>query len=252
LVVARGPHFSDTSAREQPQAFDSRALSHYTGPTQLRRRAMLMALYDISVTTSSSMAIWPGDPPVVIEQAATIAENGYAVSRLSFGSHTGTHLDAPRHMIAGGLSADRVPLETLIGTALVFEVEPEDGVAIHASDLVALGIPRDTTRLLLKTRNSDLWDTGPQTFEQHYVALTKRAAYWIADRGVKLLGFDYLSVDPYVSDDAPAHHELLSAGVVILEGLNLSAVTAGVYQLVALPLKTAAADGAPVRAVLIR
>ena len=211
-----------------------------------------MPLYDVSVTVSSSMALWPGDPPVVVEQTATIAEHGYAVSRLSFGSHTGTHLDAPRHMMEKGLPADRIPLETLIGAALVFEVEPEDGVAIHTGDLVALGIPRDTTRLLLKTRNSDLWGTGPQLFEEHYVALTKRAAHWIADRGVKLLGFDYLSVDPYLSDGAPAHHELLRAGIVILEGLNLSAVPAGVYQLVALPLKTVAADGAPVRAILIR
>jgi arylformamidase len=211
-----------------------------------------MPLYDVSVAISSSMALWPGDPPVVVEPIKTIAEHGYALSHLSFGSHTGTHLDAPRHMVEGGLPADRVPLETLIGTALVCEVEPEDGVMIHATDLVALGIPRDTARVLLKTRNSDLWETGPQVFEQHYVALTKRAAHWIADRGVKLLGIDYLSVDPYLSDGEPAHHELLKAGVVILEGLNLSAVTAGVYQLVALPLKTAAADGAPVRAVLIR
>jgi arylformamidase len=211
-----------------------------------------MPLYDVSVVMSSSMALWPGDPPVVVEPIKTIAEHGYALSHLSFGSHTGTHVDAPRHMVAGGLPADRIPLETLIGEALVFEVEPDDGVAIHTSDLVALGIPRDTTRLLLKTRNSDLWGAGPQTFEQHYVALTKRAAHWIADRGVKLLGVDYLSVDPYLSDDMPAHRELLNAGVVVLEGLNLSAVPAGVYQLVALPLKTAAADGAPVRAVLIR
>ena len=211
-----------------------------------------MQLYDVSITLSSSMARWPGDPPVVIEQRRTIAEHGYALSQLSFGSHAGTHIDAPRHIVEGGLPVDRIPLETLIGTALVFEVQPADGAVIHTGDLVALGIPRDTTRLLLKTSNSDLWAAGPQTFEQHYVFLSKRAAHWIADRGVKLLGIDYLSVDPYLSDDAPAHRELLSAGVVILEGLNLSAVQAGVYQLVALPLKTVAADGAPVRAILIR
>jgi arylformamidase len=211
-----------------------------------------MPLHDISITISPSMASWPGDPSVTITPEKTIAQDGYALSRISFGSHTGTHIDAPCHMIEGGLPVDRIPLETLIGTAYVFEVEPADGLAIHTGDLVALGIPRDVTRVLLKTPNSNLWQAGPQTFEPHYVHLTKRAAHWIAEHGIRLLGIDYLSPDPYIGGSSPAHDELLRAGVVILEALNLSAVTPGVYQLVALPLKIAVADGAPVRALLIR
>jgi arylformamidase len=209
-------------------------------------------LYDISVTVAPSMVLWPGDPPVTITPEKTIAEHGYALSRVSFGTHTGTHIDAPRHLIEGGLSADHIPLETLIGTAYVFEVQPTDGLAIHAGDLVALGIPRDVTRLLLKTPNSYLWEPGPQMFDSHYVHLTKNAAHWVAQHGVRLLGIDYLSPDAFIGNGAPAHKELLGAGVVILEALNLSAVTPGVYQLVALPLKMAVTDGAPVRAVLMR
>ncbi len=211
-----------------------------------------MPLYDISITISPSMVVWPGDPPVTISPERVIDKHGYALSRLAFGSHTGTHIDAPRHMIENGLPIDRIPLETLIGTAYVFEVEPADGLAIHASDLAGLGIPHDVTRLLLKTSNSNLWQAGPQAFEPQYVHLTRRAAQWVAERGIRLLGIDYLSPDPYPGDGAPAHEELLGAGVVILEALNLSAVTPGVYQLIALPLKIAAADGAPVRALLMR
>lgn len=211
-----------------------------------------MQLFDISVTISPSMVVWPGDPSVTITPEKSVAADGYALSRVSFGSHTGTHIDAPRHVIENGLPADRIPLELLIGSAYVFEVAPSEGLTIHTGDLVALGIPRDATRVLLKTRNSDLWQSGPQTFDPHYVHLTKRAAHWIAAHGIRLLGIDYLSPDPYVGDGAPAHAELLGAGVVILEALNLGAVTPGVYHLVALPLKMAVADGAPVRAVLMR
>lgn len=211
-----------------------------------------MPIFDISVPICASMAVWPGDPPVTLTPDKSLARHGYAVTRISLGSHTGTHIDAPQHLIPDGLSLDRVPLDTLIGKAFVFDVSPREGDALDASDLSTLGIPRDAERVLLKTSNSDFWAMAPQQFEQKYVHLTKQAASWLAQRGVKLVGIDYMSVDPFPGDGAPAHIELLQAGIVILEGLDLSNVTPGVYQLVALPVKVDAPDGAPVRAVLMR
>jgi arylformamidase len=211
-----------------------------------------MPIYDITVTISPFTTRWPGDPPVIIDAEKTIARDGFAVSSICMGSHTGTHVDAPRHLLEEGDSIERIPLDTFIGKAFVFEVKPQGGLAIQATDLVALGIPRDASRVLLKTSNSELWQPGPQTFEEHYVHLSKRAAQWLAGRDIKLVGVDYLSVDSFPGNGSPAHLELLGHGVVILEGLNLAQVPVGVYQLVALPLKLAVTDGAPVRAVLIR
>ena len=211
-----------------------------------------MPIYDITVPITPSIVRWPGDPPVTISHVKTVVEHGYGVSVISLGSHTGTHIDAPLHFWEKGQPVDRVPLELLVGKAHVFEVEPEDGLVIRPVDLAAAGIPRDATRLLLKTSNSALWGAGPQSFEERYVHLDKKAARWLVERGVRLVGFDYLSVDGYPSDETPVHRELLGAGLVIVEGLDLSGVTPGVYQLVALPLKVIGADGAPVRAVLIR
>lgn len=211
-----------------------------------------MPIFDITVPITASMALWPGDPPVLLSPEKTLERDGFGVTRISFGSHTGTHVDAPRHILPDGPALDRIPLDTLIGKAYVMEATPQEGDALLATDLVALGLPRDAERVLFKTSNSHFWESGPQQFEQRFVHLGKRAARWLAERGVKLVGIDYMSVDPFPGNGTPAHHALLSAGVVILEGLDLSRVPEGVYQLVALPLKVDSPDGAPVRAVLIR
>jgi arylformamidase len=211
-----------------------------------------MPIYDVTIPISPAMICWPGDPPVIISPEKTVAEHGYNLSRICMGTHTGTHIDAPRHLLDKSTPVDRILLDTLIGRAYVFEVDPQEGLAIQPTDLVALGIPRDATRLLFKTANSDLWGMGPQTFEEHFVHLSKKAAHWLVERQVKLVGIDYLSVDAFAGDGVPAHRELLGAGIVIVEALDLSHVTAGVYQLVVLPLKIVGGDGAPARAVLIR
>jgi arylformamidase len=145
---------------------------------------------------------------------------------------------------------DRLPLDLLIGPAVV--VEPRfEGNLITATDLGELGI-RGAERLLIRTRNSDLWMGGPYEFESDFVSLTKDAARWLVNKGVKLVGVDYLSIEAFDAEDLEVHRTLLEQGVAILEGLNLSQVPEGRYQLICLPLKVQDGDGAPARVVLMR
>lgn len=211
-----------------------------------------MPVYDISVPVFPSMATWPGDPPVRVSLERNLREHGYNLSHIAMGTHSGTHVDAPRHVDGNGLTVDRIPLDVLVGKAFVFEVQPLDGWAIRAEELANLGIPTDATRVLLKTSNSELWHLGPQEFEHYFVYLSKQAARWLAGRGVRLVGVDYMSVDAYDDSGMTAHRELLGAGVVVVENLDLSRVQPGVYQLVVLPLKLRDLEGAPARAILFR
>jgi arylformamidase len=209
-------------------------------------------IFDVSVRISIQMPVWPGDPPVQIERVASINEGDPAnLTRLSLGAHTGTHVDAPYHFFEQGLKVDQLPLSTFIGSTHVLEVHP-GGRTITAADLGSLGLPSTVQRLLIKTDNSHLWEGGLLEFEKDFIHLGHDAAQWIVKRGIKLIGVDYLSVDSFDSGDKLAHHTLLEAGVVIIEGLNLSQVTQGVYQLYCLPLKIADSDGAPARVVLTK
>ena len=207
--------------------------------------------YDVTLPISPKMPVWPGDPPIRIERVASITQgNKVNVSRMEIGTHLLTHVDAPRHLIDQGLTVDRLPLDLLIGPAVV--VEPRyEGNLITATDLGELGI-RNTERVLIKTRNSDLWMGGPYDFETDFVSLSKDAAPWLVSKGIKLLGVDYLSVEAFDSQELEVHHTLLENEVVILEGLNLSQVPEGRYQLICLPFKVRDGDGAPARVVLMR
>jgi arylformamidase len=199
------------------------------------------------------MPVWPGDPRVEIEWASTIAGGDDAnVSRLCLGSHTGTHVDAPYHFVAQGQTVDKLPLDVLMGPAFVLEVNPPEGNTIGVFELAGLNLPKDATRLLLKTRNSYLWEDRIQEFERDYVHLAPRTAEWLVGRGVRLVGTDYLSVERPNSVDHRVHRTLLGAGVVVVEGLNLSRVPEGPCQLVCLPLKVKGGDGAPARVLIIR
>jgi arylformamidase len=206
--------------------------------------------YDISLPVSAEMPVWPGDPAIRIEQVSSARKDGLNVSRLEMGTHTLTHMDAPRHVKDRGMPVDRLPLDLLIGPALVVEPRHE-GNLITATDLGELGI-RKTERLLIKTRNSELWMGGPYEFESDYVSLTKDAARWLLSRGIKLVGIDYLSIEAVDSKELEVHRTLLENDVVVLEGLNLSQVAEGRYQLICLPLKVRGGDGAPARVVLMR
>jgi arylformamidase len=173
-------------------------------------------------------------------------------SLLVMGSHTGTHVDAPFHFVRQGLTVDRLDPELLMGSAFVAEVDRLESDTIDVYDLASIFFPRDTSRLLLKTSNSHFWEDRLTEFERNYVHLSPKAANWLVRRGIKLLGVDYLSVDAFQKNGHRVHHTLLQAGVVIVEGLNLSRVPAGRCHLVCLPLKIEKGDGAPARVLVIR
>jgi len=209
----------------------------------------IMQIIDISAPMRAGMHVYEGDPPVSIERAASLAAGDLAnVTRLAFGAHTGTHVDAPVHFIEGAPGVETLPLDALIGPAAVVDAT-RITADIDAAALAALDIPPDATRVLFKTPNSALWDEP--AFSPHFVGLLPDAARALAGRGVRLAGIDYLSVAPQ-ADPAPAHEALLRAGIVILEGLDLRRVEPGAYTLICLPLLIPGADGAPARAVLTR
>jgi arylformamidase len=194
------------------------------------------------------MVVYEGDPGVEVAPRLEIARGDTAnVSLLSMGSHTGTHVDAPVHFIEGGATVEALPLDVLIGPALVAEVGCER--LIGRRDLEAMPLDGQS-RLLLKTRNSALWAAGD--FSRDFVALDLEGARHLTERGLRLIGIDYLSIEAFHSPGHPVHRHLLGAGVVILEGLDLSRVAPGVYELVCLPLPVRGIDGAPCRAVLRR
>lgn len=212
-----------------------------------------MRIYDVTVPISARMPVWPGDPRVRIERLQSISGGDPAnVTRLHLNSHTGTHVDAPSHYLPKGLTVDRLPLELLVGPALVIDVEPVETYAISPLELASVNFPRDATRILLRTRNSLLWEGRVFEFERNYVHLSPKAAEWLVRRGIRLVGVDYLSVEGLDTTEYRVHHILLEAGVVIVEGLDLSRVPPGPCQLFCLPLKVEGGDGAPARVLVVR
>lgn len=205
-------------------------------------------IIDISVPLQSDMPTWPGSRGFRREWVERLEAGDEAnVSRVDCGVHVGTHVDAPLHFVDGGASVDQLNLEILVGPATVGFLPEAD--AITADDLENLDLPAGTERLLLRTRNSDLWAAGVTEFQEDFVALTADAAHWVVDRGMRLIGVDYLSVQRY--QDGPAVHQtLLGAGVVVVEGLDLSSVKPEEYELICLPLRLMGAEGAPGRAIL--
>ncbi len=205
-------------------------------------------IIDISVPLYPDMPVWPGSAGIQLTQTSRLDKgDGVNNSKLICDVHIGTHIDAPLHYITDGKSIEQLKLEDLIGPAVVAYL-PEAEI-ITKNVLEDLSLPVGTRRLLLRTRNSSLWETGSHRFQTNYVALTQDAAQWIVDHDISLIGVDYLSVQRY-GEDSRTHEILLSAGVIIVEGLNLARVESGMYELICLPLKLVGSEGAPVRAVL--
>lgn len=210
-----------------------------------------MQIYDVSVPLSAETPTYPGDPGIEIRQWLTLAAGDVAnVSLINFGLHSGTHVDAPAHFIAGGSTVESLPLESLIGEAEVVEVASE--VRVINEDFVAANCARGAQRILFKTRNSAFWSNPQEGFRSDYTYIHPDAARRLVESGIKLVGIDYLSVEQFQSQKFETHQTLLSNGVVILEGLDLREVTSGFYELFCLPLKIAggSGDGAPARVIL--
>jgi arylformamidase len=208
-----------------------------------------MRLIDVTVGLHPDVPRFGNRPPAPSrEPLRSIAAGDRSnSSRLSVGSHHGTHVDAPAHFIEGGATVDQLPLDALVGPAhvLAFPFQHD----IRASDLAALDWPPHARRVLFKTRNSARW-TEP-AFYHDYVAVAPDAARWLVDRGIQLVGIDYLSIETYEPATPETHLALLGAGIVVLEGLDLRAVEPGPYTLLCLPLKFLGADGAPARTLLL-
>jgi arylformamidase len=206
-----------------------------------------MKIHDITVAISADLPVYPGDPTIEINQVMSLAAGDIcSVSHLSFGSHIGTHVDPPAHFIAGGATLDELPLDVLIGRARVVDVG--DAPRIDAEILQQVNL-NGATRVLFKTRNSQLWHSTRE-FHQDFVYLETDAAQMLVARGVRLVGIDYLSVEKFNFTAPDTHYALLRNNVIILEGLNLSAIEPGDYELICLPLKLKDGDGGPARVVL--
>lgn len=210
-----------------------------------------MTFYDVTVPLSNELPTYPGDPGVEIGEWRSLSKGDSAnVSVVNFGAHTGTHVDAPAHFIDGAGKVEDLPLDALIGEAVVVQA-PEDCLVIDEG-FVRTHVAPGTERVLFKTRNSAFWNEPKPQFHTDFTYLDLGAATWLRDQGAKLVGIDYLSIEKSKSPGHPTHIALLSKGIVIVEGLNLSDVPPGRYELICLPLKLRSnlGDGAPARAVL--
>ena len=208
-----------------------------------------MKIYDVTVPLSNDVPVYEGDPKVKIETANSL-ENGDAanVSRLCCGVHTATHVDAPNHFIEGTRRVWELDLEKLIGRCQVVEIE-ENALAVQTKHVAEL---ENVERILFKTRNSSFWNNPSDGFRKDFTYIEPEAARILVEKGVKLVGIDYLSVEKFGSEDFATHLTLLEKEVVIIEGLDLREVPAGFYELICLPLKiqSGTGDGAPARTVL--
>src|SRR5262245_24335281 len=197
---------------------------------------------DVTVPIDNGMVQWPEHPAIIVKAMTQLTPGGVApVSSLEMGTHTGTHVDAPLHFLLDGAGVDAVPLPNLIGPARVIEIENPS--AVTQAELRNHNIGH-SERLLFKTLNSQRCWNGSE-FVSDFVALAEDAATYLAELRTLAIGIDYLS-----AGSPEVHRTLLGAGVVIIEGLNLSGVNPGEYELICLPLKIAGGDGAPARALL--
>lgn len=210
-----------------------------------------MKIIDISVPLDQNLPAWPGSTGFSRTQKSEKQPRGGIVrnSRIRCDVHAGTHIDAPAHHLPDGATTDMLPLDTLIGVTTVIDVQ--DVSSVTADLLEHAKIPPGTTRLLIRTSNSKLWESAGNRFVRTYVGIKPDAAEWIVRNTIRLVGIDYLSVQCF-NDGPETHSILLGAGVIIVEGLNLTAVSPGLYHLICLPLSIPGSEGAPARAVVYR
>lgn len=208
----------------------------------------MATIYDISLPIVSGGLTYPGNPPIEISPQQAIAQGGSSnVSSVAFGSHTGTHVDAPKHFFDDGTTVDALPLDVLMGPAMVVSFGDEV-MAVGEAEL-RLHELKGHTRVLIATRNSKF--IRQREFVRDFTYLAPDGAAYLASLGVRLVGIDYLSIEQFHSGHHRTHRTLLERGIVIVEGLDLSATPMGPYELRVLPLRLAGLDGAPARAVLV-
>src|SRR4051794_31292614 len=207
-----------------------------------------MKLIDVSLPLDAALPTYPNNTPFSLEAIKRIARGDSSnVSTVHMSVHGGTHVDAPRHFFDEGTGVEGLPLEVFCGRARVIEVTSRKAIA--ADDFERVNLSEDI-RVLIKTHNSRLW--GDAAFHPDYIGVSESGAKHLVEHGVKVVGVDYLSVEAYKTPGAPAHHVLLGAGTIVIEGLNLRDVDPGIYEMYCLPLAIVGCDGAPARVVLRR
>jgi arylformamidase len=207
-----------------------------------------MKVYDVSVPLRADMPTYDGEPGPSLDFRSLLSRgDSMTISAISLGSHTGTHVDAPAHFLDGAPRVDSLPLDALVGPAYVADFDGD--THITGADLDSMAIPADCRRLLFKTRNSRFWDDS--SFHTDFIALAPDAAKVLVERGIRLVGIDYLSIERFHADPHDVHETLLGGGVVIIEGLDLRRIDPGPYLLVCAPLNVVGAEGAPARTFLI-
>ena len=212
-----------------------------------------MKYIDISVPITSELPNWPGDPQVSFHVLSAISLGDESnLTQISMSLHTGTHIDAPKHFFDSGLTTDQIPLEKLIGDVLV--VGMDNSVDVITEYLLQTHPQwaeiKQAKKILFKTRNSNFWHTQSHKFRTDFVGIDTSAANLLTQFNLDLIGIDYFSVAPFDETSSP-HQVLLSREIVVLEGIDLSNVNPGFYQLICLPIKVFECEGAPARAILM-
>lgn len=212
-----------------------------------------MKIYDISLPIQPNMPVWPGDPPVEMQALSLIEKGDHSnVTQIKMSVHTGTHIDAPHHFIHSGDTVDQIPLRKMIGKVFVMVID--DDVDVISDQVLELHPDfqslKQATKVLFRTRNTSLWHSHPKTFQRDYVGINASGAALLASLNLDLIGVDYLSIATYHETNEP-HQILLSKEIVLLEGIDLSKVPSGFYELYCLPLLIQGCEGAPARVILI-
>lgn len=208
-----------------------------------------MEIHDVSLPIKNSMLVWDGDEKVSIQTIATVKNNGVRLTHFSFGSHTGTHIDSPNHFLEDGVGVDEISLEKLVGICKVVDLTKIKSLEIFPYHLKKKDIKKGD-RIIFKTGNFSLLKKS--TLPKSYVSLSEVGARFLVDKGIYLVGTDFLGIEKRGNPGHPVHKMLLSNGVVVVEGLDLSEVEEGIYDIVCLPLRVVGADGSPARVLLIR
>jgi len=208
-----------------------------------------MKIYDVSIPIKNGMLVWPGDSGVKIETLATVKKDGIGDSRFSFGSHTGTHVDAPNHFVKNGIGVDKILLKKLFGECIVVDLTRINHQEILPSDIKDTRVKKGA-RILFKTGNYKYLHGSK--FPDDYVSLSLSAAEYLAKIEVYLVGIDFLGIEKRKNPGHPVHKTLLKNGIVNVEGLDLSNVSAGKYTIVCMPLRVVDADGSPARVLLMK
>ena len=205
-----------------------------------------MKIIDISLTLHPDLVVWQGDPNIELITDTTVEKDGSMNSNLRLGAHNGTHIDAPAHFIKDGFGVDKIEPQKLIGECTIIQIDSDTITAnvLHGKNF--------ESRVLFKTKNSERKLLDDPNFHTDYVYLTENGVEYLIEKGVILVGTDYLGIEKKSAPGHPVHTKLLEKEIVIVEGLNLVNVEAGNYDLVALPLKLKDLDGSPARVLLIQ